>query len=155
MSKTIRRPARSNRRHPHSAVRGQHAPGSVVVEILRANHIGRDIPDRLRVFLALIANAAPVIEAVVFGRLRDFMIQRIATTEYSLLILPNPYRSLLSGGFSLTLPNRHTGRVAVRIDIETVFARLHDRKCEVAGRADSTCPGPIPFARSDRQDWLR
>ena len=73
MTIVIRRPARSDGGLPHRTVGRRNAPRPIVVEILRADHIRRNITRRLRILDPLVPHTAPIIEAVAIGLVEHLM----------------------------------------------------------------------------------
>jgi hypothetical protein len=72
--------------------------------------------------LVFIAHLAPVVEAVKRRCRRDLMLERSAVREtYSFMGFDEDRRTI-AGCVALTLPDRDYARVAIGIDINTIFA---------------------------------
>src|SRR5207253_4096359 len=128
---SIRSPAGRDGRHPDGAVGRHFTPGSVVVEIFSADHIGRNITRGIGVIFALIADAAPVVRSVAAGIVVDLVSQGRPAGEARHVITFYFHGAALSGSFAFATPNRDHGSVTVGVDIETVLARLGEGESHV------------------------
>ena len=83
----------------------------------------------------LIADSAPIVEAIATRCVADLMSQGISVGKAGLLPFVYANRLSLPGGFALTLPNGYQRSVSVRIDIETILTGLSDGE-SLVGRVD-------------------
>ena len=97
-------------------------------EVIRADYIGRNILIGLRVIFAIVAHAAPVVEAVETRCARHLMLQGRPARETRLLPGTQVDPRTLSVGLALAAPHSHRGRVGIRIDVEPVITRLQNRE---------------------------
>jgi hypothetical protein len=105
------------------------------------------------VIFALVAYTAPVVEPVRLWRFIDFMCKRIARSESRTLVRADSHRGSVSGGVALTLPHRHQCDVAVRRNIEAVFAGFLQCEREVR-RIDLVDLSAVEFSYSEVQHAL-
>jgi hypothetical protein len=121
MTVVIRRPVRRNRGgNPHVAVLWSVAPASVVIQVSGTDYSRRNIAGGYGIVLPLIANLAPIVEAVGTRSIGNLVRQRISTGECSLLTRMHANGWALTGGFAFTLANSHHGGIGIRIYIESV-----------------------------------
>jgi len=74
-------------------------------------------------FVSLIARMTPVVKRIGSWRLGDFLIGGIPVTKVRLFPGFHGDRRSVIASLAFTLPNRHFAGVAVRIHVDTVFAR--------------------------------
>jgi hypothetical protein len=120
----IRRPTGCDCRSPDVAVVRSVAPGSVLVEIIGADNVGRNITGRFGVIEAVVAIACPLIEGVRGGRRMRVDCHRRPIAEANLFVGENPDRRTVSGRFAFATPHGDDGLIAVRVHIKTIIARL-------------------------------
>src|SRR6202042_2809804 len=107
---------------------GRLTPGAVFIEVSGSNYAGSDVARGDRIVLTLVADLAPVVEAVGRGRGGNLMLQRISVGEARLFVFMHAHRGALTSRFALTLPHRHQSCVSIGIDIKSVFAGLSYRE---------------------------
>src|ERR1700685_2731761 len=73
---------------------------------------------------ALIADLAPVVEAIRRGSVADLMRQGIPVAEARLLAFVHAHRRALTSGFALAFPHRYQSCVSAGINIEAILAGL-------------------------------
>ena len=116
-------------RKPDVPVAGLRTPVAVFVQVLVADHIGRDISGRPRVFIALIAAVAPIIEVVRSTEILDLGIQRIGSIESGALARMQCVGFPVAGRFAFTLANANHGVTSILTRFHTVSSRLENREC--------------------------
>jgi hypothetical protein len=130
MSGTVGRPAWCNPvGNPDISILRNVAPASVLIEVAGPNYAGSNVARGDGVVFPLIADLAPIIEAVGSGCGINLMRQRISVGEPGLLTFVHTNRLALAGGFALAFPHRDQGCVSVRIDVEAVLAGFSHGKC--------------------------
>src|SRR5581483_2602343 len=97
MAVAIGCPARRNRRNPDRTVGGNYAPGSVIIQIIRANHVRRNIAVGSVALLATITNSTPVVETVALRRVLDVMTQGSPAAETGLIATANFHGATFPG----------------------------------------------------------
>src|SRR6266478_3901226 len=111
-----------------AAIRRHYSPGSVVVEVLGSNYVWRNIARRLRIVLTLIAQPAPIVEAIPVRGIIDMVGKGCTAGEASLPIALHLYGTAFASTFPFTMPHCDQGCIAAGIDIEAVLTGLCDRK---------------------------
>jgi hypothetical protein len=99
-------------------------PGSVLVEISGSNYARSNVLCRDGIVFTLVANLAPIVEAIFSRGVADLVRQRISISEAGLLAFMQTDGGTLSSRFALALPNRNYGRVAGGVDVEAVVSGL-------------------------------
>jgi hypothetical protein len=99
-------------------------PGSVLVEISGSNYARSNVLCRDGIVFTLVANLAPIVEAVFSRSIADLMRQRISIGEAGLLAFVQTNGRTLSARFAFALPNCHYGRVSGGVDVEAVVPGL-------------------------------
>src|SRR5580765_5399715 len=74
----------------------------------------------------VVADAAPVIEAIGPGRIRHLVTEGRPSGKAHLVILFYFYGPALASGLALAMPNRDQRGIAIGVDIEAVLARFGD-----------------------------
>jgi hypothetical protein len=87
------------------------------------------------VILAIVANAAPVVEAVEVGRTGGLMLERSASRKGRLMAGTQFHARALAIGFAFPFPNRDRSDVSIGIDVKAIVARFENRE-GLVGRID-------------------
>jgi len=82
-------------------------PGSVLVEISSTDYARSNVARGDGVVFALVANLAPIVEAIFSRGIADLVRQRISIREAGLLTFMQTNGGTLSGRFALALPDCH------------------------------------------------
>ena len=86
MAITIGGPVGVNSRgHPHVSIFRIRAPGAVVVQVLVADDVGRDVTRRSRVIVVSLAFVAPVVKVIAITGLVNIRLQVISSGESAAL----------------------------------------------------------------------
>jgi hypothetical protein len=120
----VRRPTGCDRRSPDVAVIRSVAPGSVLVEVIRADNVRRNITGRLGVIEAVVAIACPLIEGIGGRRRMRVDCHRRPIGEANLFVGANPDCRAVPGRFAFATPHGNDSLIAVGIYVETIVARL-------------------------------
>jgi hypothetical protein len=104
-------------------------PGSVLIEVAGSDNTWGNVARGDRLVFTLIANLAPIIEAVRPRCVVNLMRQRISTREARLLTGMHTNRGALACRFTLSLSDGDQGCVSVGVYIEAVVARFDYREC--------------------------
>src|SRR6516162_756116 len=130
----VRRPADDGGvREPDCAVLRHRAPAAVIIEILVADHVVRNVAGRSRAVPASVAVAAPTVEVVIAGISLDVSAQLIASPEGRTLSGMNRISRTAAGDFALSVANIDNRRVAVFVHIDAVGARAQNVEGKIRG----------------------
>jgi hypothetical protein len=99
-------------------------PSSVLIEISGTDHTRSNVARGDGVVFTLVANLAPVVEAVFSRGIADLVRQRISIGEAGLLTFMQTNGRPLSSRVAFALPNCHYGRVSGGVDVEAVVTGL-------------------------------
>ena len=145
--------------HPHCAIVRIVVPRAIVVQVVIAVDIARDVFGRKRRVFALIARLAPVFEIVVARRVRRVVGNIVGTVEGVHLSRDEIPCLSAAGDFTPAFANGDHGRAAIRIGGDAIFAAAREREREI-GRIDfkritGRKPAHVNFDHALRELYLR
>ena len=119
-------------REPDVAILGHGPPATVIIEILVADHVSRDVARRDGALFAAVAVAAPVIEIVfIAAKALHVGVKLFIPEERAGLPRMNRISRSTARDFAFAIANKHGGRVARLVHINAVAAGTKDGKRQV------------------------
>ena len=122
-------------RHPHRAVLGAIAPFTVIVQVLVADDVARDVARRARVVPAAVTAGAPVFPGIWTDRVVHVVRGGVAAYHYRALIRVHWEGGAGGGHFGVAAPHGDGGRVPAGIDVHAIRAGA-EQGDGAAGRVD-------------------
>jgi hypothetical protein len=132
MAGVVRSPAGFNPvGKPDVAVGAIVAPVAVVIEILVADDIVRQILCRTGVVIAMIASLGPGVEAIGIAEIGHFGIELIGAAKRSALPAVQAKILAVAGGFAFAFANADDRVITVGAGLHAIMSRLTNRECLV------------------------
>ena len=107
--------------NPDRAVIGVGLPLTVLIEVVIAVHVSRDVFCRARIVFELVTRLAPVFEVVEFRRCLRVVSELIGAGEQVLLPGGEIVSFTAAGYLAFTFANDDDGGIAVRIGLDAIF----------------------------------
>ena len=121
----VRHPARRHpARYPYVAVARLGPPDAIAVEVLVADHFGRDIARGGRAFQHPVAACGPAVQVVQVRRLHQLVVAQAGASEAVGLARVDQIGCALAIGLALALAHDDVGAVGCRVGADPVLARL-------------------------------
>src|SRR6266567_4416184 len=119
-------------REPDVAILGHGPPATVIIEILVADHVSRDVARRDGALFAAVAVAAPVIEIVfIAAKALHVGVKLFSPEERAGLPRMNRISRSTARDFAFAVANKHGGRVACLVHIDAIAAGTKNGKRQV------------------------
>jgi len=132
MAGVVRSPASFNPvGKPNVAVGAIVAPVAVVIEILIANDIVREILGRTGIVVAMIAFVRPIVKGIGIVEIGHFGIELIGAAERSALPAVQAKILAVAGGFAFAFANADDRVITVGAGLDAIMSRLTNRECLV------------------------
>ena len=132
MSVAVRRPSDGDTRgEPHISIIGGVSPLAIVIEVVIADNVARDVAGGLGVLFAIVAAAAPGVKFVATAGSPAVIGQRVRAAESCAVAGVHVVVGAAAGGFTFSGAHGNRRRVAVGIDIDAVFAGALQREGQI------------------------
>ena len=99
-------------------------PIAVLVEILVARHLARNIISRVGAIFTIVALKRPFVQSIASRKLRDIVIQPVASRECSRLAGNHRISVAATDGSSATMPHSRDTLISILAYVDAIFARL-------------------------------
>src|SRR5438309_2672642 len=132
ISVAVRSPANSNfARIPNVAIFGLIAPVAIVVEIIVADHVARNVFCRDGAVFLQVALGSPAVKTVGTGSLFNTVLNVFGAVEFSALTRMDFVGLAAGGDFAFAANHGHAGGVAVLSNVNAKSARFLDSECQI------------------------